>query len=188
MNLKILLSVVILFVSATLCSCGGSKPAPISQTSLKKDSIGLVKPALPKFKYRFYLGSPASAMRPHDEIWIDTNGQMTYDTQQKLKNGTWKSPRGLAYLERKDEDTLVNFLKYEQFFSIDESDVSPQCADGDQITLTIYRTDLKKELHITTNSCAAEFNLLTGDMRKLYPYFIAFIGRLRDRYRPLFTE
>jgi hypothetical protein len=188
MNSKILLLGVVLFVSAILCSCGGSKPVSATKSEQKKDSVALVKTALPKFKYRFYLGSPASAIRPHDEIWIDTNGQMTFDTQQKLKNGTWKSPRGLAYLEPKDADTLVNFLKYDQFFSIEESDVSPQCADGDQITLTIYRTDLKKELHITTNSCAAEFNLLTGDMRKLYPYFITFIGRLRDRYRPLFTE
>lgn len=185
MNYKILPLIFSVLLSSSIVSCSGGKS--VSSIEQKKDSVKIVKTS-DRFKYRFYLGSPATANRPHDEIWIDTTGQMTYDTQQKLKNGTWKSPRGMAYLEPKDADTLFNFIKYDKFFSIEESDVSPQCPDGDLITLRIYRTDLKKELHITTNSCAAEFNLLTGDIRKIYPYFIAYIGRLRDRYRPLFTE
>ena len=167
-------------------SCGGGKS--VAKYPQKPDT--LKNAALPahSFKYKFHLNASGSMTSPHDDINIDTNGQMVFDTQQHMKDGSWKSPHGLAYIEPRDEDTLLSFLKHDALFSIDESDVSPSCPDGDHYALQIMRTDLKKRLSVNTNTCAGEYNLLTGDQRKIYPAFLAYLNRLRDRYRPLFTE
>ncbi len=173
-------------LSIGLISCGGGKS--IGDSS-KKSEVQKTAPVSPQMvTYRFHFTSLGSATKPHDEIWIDTNGQMTFDTQQHMKDGSWRSPRGMAYLEPKDEDSLLTFVRLDILYSIDESDVSPQCPDGDQYGIRMSRSDLKKELFIKTNTCAAEYNLLTGQQRKIFPAFIAFIDRLRDRYRPLYTE
>jgi hypothetical protein len=167
-------------------SCSGGKSVSSAQISTSpKTEV----PAPPKsFKYRLYFGSQGSMTLPHDQIWIDSTGQMTFDTQQHMKDGSWKSPRGLAYLEPKDEDSLLRFIRQDALFSIEEADVSPQCADGDIYKIHIIRSDLAKELQIQTNTCALEFNLLTGQQRKIFSPFIAFFNRLRDKYRPLFPE
>lgn len=181
-----LLAIVVMVLSVVLLSCGGGKPITktLQKPELEKSSV----PAIQQFKYKFHLNASGSMTTPHDDIMIDTNGQMIFDTQQHLKNGTWKSPHGMAFLEQRDEDTLLSFIKQDALFSIDESDVSPLCPDGDHYSLQIIRTDLKKNLSVSTNSCAAEFNLLTGENRKMFPAFLAYLSRLRDRYRPLFTD
>ena len=94
MNFKILILFFSVLLSGSLVSCSGGKST--SSTEQKTDSVKIVK-THERLKYRVYLGSPASAKRPHDEIWIDTSGKVTSDTEKKLKNGTWKSPRGMAY-------------------------------------------------------------------------------------------
>ncbi len=173
-------------VSAGLISCGGGKPITkvILDTEPEKRTAPIVQP----LKYSFHLNASGSVTTPHDDINIDTNGQMIFDTQQHMKDGTWKSPHGMAFLEPRDEDTLLSFIKHDALFSIDESDVSPSCPDGDHYSLQIVRTDLKKRLSVRTNTCAVEYNLLTGENRKTFPAFLAFLNRLRDRYRPLYTE
>ncbi len=178
----------LILLSVIFISCGGGKPAAISSSVQKSEPTKLTAASQEKFKYRFYFGSLGSLTKPHDNIWIDTAGQMTFDTEQQLKSGGWKSPRGMSFLEPKDEDTLLFFIKQDALFTIEEADVSPQCPDGDIYTIIIYRTDIKKQLSVKTNTCAPEFNLLTGQQRKIFPALLAFIDRIRDRYRPLFTD
>ena|SRR5579872_5799938 len=185
MNAKFFLLTSFVVICAFVGSCSSIKPV----ASEKKTEEQKPAPALPQtFTYRFHFASLGSMTKPHDEIWIDTTGQMTFDTHQHLKDGSWKSPRGFAFLEPRDEDTLLFFIRKNILFSIDESDVSPQCPDGDQYIIRMYRSDLKKELFIRTNPCAGEYNLLTGEQRKIFPLFLAYIERLRDRYRPLYTD
>jgi hypothetical protein len=185
MYLKLLSFLFLFGISFALFSCGGSKSVS-SHDSLAVARVPVQAPQT--FKYRFYFYSLGSLTRPHDEIWIDTNGQMTFDTQQHMHDGSWKSPRGMAYLEPRDEDSLLTFIRQDALFSIDEADVTPQCPDGDQYKIRVYRSDLKKQVSFNTNTCASEFNLLVGQQRKLFPGFIAYIERLRVRYRPLYTE
>ncbi len=173
-------------LSAGLFSCSGGKPT-IKET-LYKEPEKKVAPVVQQFKFKFHLNASGSMTTPHDDINIDTNGQMIFDSQQHMKDGTWKSPHGMAFLEPRDEDTLLSFIKRDALFSIDESDISPLCPDGDHYSLQIVRTDLKKSLSVTTNTCASEYNLLTGENRKIFPAFLAYLNRLRDRYRPLYTE
>src|SRR5438045_4105453 len=106
---------------AALISCSGGKTA--SSTTEKTETAKQKNPQT--FTYKFYFGSLGSVTRPHDDIWIDSAGQMTFDTKQHLKSGAWKSPRGLAYLEPKDEDTLLSFIRQDALFSIEQADVSP---------------------------------------------------------------
>jgi len=186
MNFRLLSIAFSLAISSMLISCSGGKST--SSTAEKTEVKKNVSLPPQTFTYRFHFASLGSMTKPHDEIWIDTSGQMTFDTHQHMKDGTWKSPRGMAYLEPKDEDSLLAFIRQDILYSIDQSDVSPQCPDGDQYSIRLYRSDLKKELSIKTNTCAAEFNLLTGQQRKLFPAFVAYIDRLRNRYRPLYTE
>ena len=178
--------ILLVFLSAQLVSCSSGKSTGISQ--VKADTVKHVASAPQVFTYRFYFGSVGSVTKPHDEIWIDTSGQMTFDTHQHMNDGSWKSPHGIAYLEPRDEDTMLTFIKQDVLFSIDESDVTPQCPDGDQYTIRLYRSDLHKKISFRTNTCALEYNLLTGQQRKIFPAFIAFIDRMRARYRPLYTE
>jgi len=180
MNYKI----VVLFFSLIIISCGGSKTSSSAEKLEQKHVPAPVQP----FTYTLRFVASGSMKSPHDEIYIDSSGQMIFNTDQHLKNGLWKTPRGMAYLEARDEDTLLQFIKQDNLFSIVESDVSPQCPEGDHFTLKIHRSDLKKDLFINTNTCAAEYNLLTGSNRKVFPDFLSFIGRLRDRYRPALTE
>jgi len=174
------------FFSVGLFSCSGGKSTSLSQ--VKSDTLKHAAASPQTFTYRFYFGSVGSMTRPHDEIWIDTSGQMTFDTHQHMHDGSWKSPHGIAYLEPRDEDSLLYFIRQDIIFSIDESDVTPLCADGDQYTIRLWRSDLKREVKFKTNTCAPEYNLLTGQLRKIFPAFIAYIDRMRTRYRPLYTD
>jgi hypothetical protein len=186
MNFRSLLVLCFIILSALIISCGGGKSVTDSSKKIEAQKPASITPQT--FTYRFHFANLGSMTKPHDEIWIDTSGQVTFNTHQHMKDGSWKSPRGFAYLEPKDEDTLLFFIRKDAMYSIEESDVSPQCPDGDQYTIRMSRSDLKKELIIQTNTCAGEYNLLTGDQRKLFPAFLAYIDRLRDRYRPLYTE
>ena len=69
-------------ISIALLSCSGGKQ--LSPTPLRADSVKTVANPLRKFKYRFHLSTPQSLSLHHDEIWIDTTGQMTFATDQKL--------------------------------------------------------------------------------------------------------
>ncbi|MDP4219352.1 MAG: hypothetical protein Q8916_02010 [Bacteroidota bacterium] len=182
-------SIAVFIFSLILCnsvnSCSSGKSG-ISDTG--KNSVQNSKAVSAPMTYRFHFGASGTATKPHEEFWIDSTGKMTFDTRQHMKNGTWKTPRGLSYIEPRDEDTLLYYIKQDALFDIDESDVSPQCPEGESFALRIARSDLKKELAIITNTCASEFNLLTGQQRKIFPPFLAFLNRLRDRYRPLFTD
>jgi hypothetical protein len=167
----------------TLISCGGTKS--VTKNELRTDSLKKVSTKPTTFTYRFHVTTLGlGANQHHDEISIDTTGQIMYNAQQHFKNGDWKRVPGMAFIEPKDEDTLLTFIRQDALFSIEESDVTPQCPDGETYSFIIYRSDLKKEIRFKTNSCAAEFNLLTGAKRKLFPGFLAYIDRLRDRYRP----
>jgi hypothetical protein len=186
MKKKISTIIFTLLLCGQSISCGGAQP--IQKVAEKAVPQKITPHPTLQFRYRFHLNASGSMTTPHDDINIDTNGQMVFDTQQHMKDGTWKSPHGMAFLEPRDEDTLLSFIKRDILFSIDESDVSPSCPNGDHYSLQISRTDLQKKLSITTNTCAAEYNLLTGDARKIFPAFLAYLNRLRDRYRPLFTD
>jgi hypothetical protein len=175
-----------LILCAGLISCSGSKSTTVTQ--VKTDSVKKAPISPQRFTYRFHFAALGTATRPQDEFWIDTSGQMTFDTHQHMKDGSWKSPHGIAYLEPRDEDSLLSFIKQDILYTIDESDVSPLCPDGDIYTFHILRSGIKKEVSFKTNTCAPEYNLLTGQQRKFFPLFLAFIDRLRVRYRPLYTE
>jgi hypothetical protein len=183
MNKPILLIVKVFFLSLGLLSCGGSGKSLSTSSEQKKDTVKHVQ--LPSsFLYKFYLEAFGTFESPHDKFWIDTTGQMSFDYDQHMQSGQWKKLRGMAFLEVKDEDTLLTFIKDKTLFDIEEADVTPQCPTGDQYVLSIWRSDLTKRLSIHTNFCAAEYNLLTGPQRKLFPKFLAFLSRLRVRYRP----
>src|SRR4051812_45809400 len=108
MKLRFSFCIFLSFFCFSLISCSGNKA--ISTTPSPKDTLKKVQTVSPHFTYRFHLSAPTSMRSPHDEILIDTNGQMTYDSEQHMKNGKWKRPRGYAYLEPKDEDTLLSFI------------------------------------------------------------------------------
>lgn len=139
-------------------------------------------------KYSMYYRVLSSDKNQADEIFVDTTGEMRFNTHQQMKSGTWKTPAGFAYIEPADGDTLFYFVRKTSFFDIDPSDVLPECPDGDVLFFSIYRSDIKKEIKLKTNTCATDFNLLTGEQRKLFPMFIQFIQRLANRYRPRFPD
>ncbi len=140
------------------------------------------------FQYTFYFKVVSSLNTPDDEIMIDTNSQMRFGTHQEMANGQWRTPTGFAYLEAKDEDSLITFIKRNSLFAIEQGDVEPQCPKGDILHLMIYRRDLHKTLKLQTNPCVYDFNLLTGEQRKYFPQFIKFLQRIRDIYRPAIPE
>jgi hypothetical protein len=176
---------VIIILSAAFFSCSSSKSVTTSKSETDQKTV---PPPAQTFTYTLRLVASGSLNTPHDEIFLDTSGQITFNTDQRLKKGGWKRPRGLAFIEPRDEDTLLHFIQQEELFSIQESDITPQCPEGDQYLLKIHRSDLKNDLTVNTNTCASEFNLLSGSKRKLFSSFLTYIGRLRDRYRPGFTD
>jgi hypothetical protein len=178
---KIISLILFAAIAGSLASC--SSPKTVSKTEAAKTADTL------SFRYRFHvLTLGALPGQHHDEIWIDTTGQMRFNSDQHRRDSTWTQVPSMAYLEPRDEDTLLSFLKHAELFSIDESDVTPQCPTGETYSFIIYRSDLKKTVRFKTNTCAAEFNLLTGVKRKLFPGFLAYVDRLRDRYRPSFMD
>lgn len=172
---------------AGLLSCSRTKP--VSKNEQKTESPKKITPSSLAFVYHFHVTTLGlGANKHHDEMSIDTNGQMMFKAQQHFKNGDWKEIPGMAFIEPRDEDTLLSYLKQDALFSIGESDVTPQCPDGETYSIIMYRSDLKKEVRFKTNSCAKEFNLLFGVKRKLFPGFLSYIDRLRDKYRPQYMD
>src|SRR5205807_610898 len=96
--------VIVLFLSAGLLSCSASKSASSSQASTI-DSVKSSPHFSPRFIYKFYMEAWGLYTSPHDKIWIDTTGQMSFDYDQHMPSGAWKKWRGFAYLEPRDEDT-----------------------------------------------------------------------------------
>src|ERR1043165_2975861 len=86
-----------------------------SSQSTKTTATTIEKPQVKKqdssfvFTLRFRAVKEMSS--PYDDFFIDTNGQMIYETKQQMKNGEWRKPKGFAYLNLKDEDSLVNFIR-----------------------------------------------------------------------------
>src|SRR4051812_25653100 len=96
-----------LLIILTFCGLLSCSSKTVTKNEEKKEGVKTA-PVTPKmFTYSLSLEAPATIKHPHDGFWIDTSGQMTFETDQHMKNGTWKKPRGLAYLEPKDEDTLL---------------------------------------------------------------------------------
>ncbi|MEI8134814.1 MAG: hypothetical protein WCH46_07015 [bacterium] len=177
----------ILLVAFLVClsSCGG-QPAIVKS----KESIAKSKPSpqsIP-FKYSLHLATSGSLSTPQDDFFMDTTSEYSFRTDQKMSDGTWKSPFGLGYLDPPEEDSLLRFVQNPLLYSIDENDVTPQCPEGDQYALKLYRTDTKQVLFIHTNTCSIEYNLLYGPKRKLFSQFIGYLEFLRKKYRPAFTE
>ncbi|MBS1903075.1 MAG: hypothetical protein JSS75_05165 [Bacteroidetes bacterium] len=180
-------------VAVSLASCQSSKQSTTQvvaqrDTSIPPNAIPAAKVDPRLLRYTFYFKMLASDTHPADEIFIDTSGQMRFNTHQQMKSGIWKTPTGFAYIEPADDDTLTYFVRKESLFVIDPSDVSPECPNGDIMYISFYRPDLKKEIRLKTNTCAEEYNLLTGEQRKLFPMLLAYVQRLAQRYRPLFPD
>jgi hypothetical protein len=182
MNNKIL--IILTLSVAGICSCSSSR-----STSVNLQTHDTLKTTLPRtFVYNFYMEVYGTETTPHDKIWIDSSGQMRFDHDQLLKNGAWKPVHGLAYLDPKDEDAFLSFIKNNYLYTIHESDITPQCATGEQFVFRISRSDLQQVFSAHTNSCASEYNLLTGEARKLFTPFLEFIQYMRKKYRPEFTN
>ena len=176
--------VLLLAASLGLASCSSMK----NTSSDQKGSSLAAHKGPDTIKYSFYLRVDGSMSTQPDEIFVDTTGQMTYNTQQHMRTGQWKNPTGFAYLDKTDDDTLFSYINYNKLFDVSEEDVKPQCPNGDQLFLSIYRSDINKKISIHTNTCSEEFNLLSGDVRRAFQELVAFSMRLRDKYRPRFPE
>jgi hypothetical protein len=186
MKSTLLMGIIAIGLCSGWISCGGTKA--LDKAAEKTAPKVTIPQPIHSYKYKLHLNASGSRTTSHDDINIDTNGQMIFDTQQLMKDGTWQSPHGMAFLDPRDADTLLSFIKIDALFSIDESDVSTSCPNGDRYLLQITRTDPPKKLSITTNTCSSEYNLLVGEQRKIYPAFLAYMGRLRRKYRPLFSD
>jgi hypothetical protein len=170
---------------------GCQSSSPTSKVMVSDSSKTTQKPApkkLTDIKYVFHYKVINSAESPNDDMFVDSTGQMTFSTDQKLKSGQLKNPTGFAYLEPSDDDTLYYFIRQSALMDIDPGDVKPQCPTGDVLIITLYRCDLRKWLKLETNTCAVDFNLLSSGQRKLFQQFIPFIRRLAARYRPGFLD
>ena len=167
-------------------SCSSSKQG--STVTATKDSTPVHIRRDTSFGYTFYFKVISSLTTPDDEIMIDTNTQMRFGTHQEMKGGVWRTPTGFSFLEPKDEDSLITFIKRNSLFEIDQNDVQPPCPQGDILYVMIYRKDLNKIVKINTNTCVYDFNLLTGEQRKYFPQFIKFLQRIRDVYRPALPD
>ncbi len=173
---------------ATALSLSSCSTAPKTAAPMANITPVHQRTDTPDFQYTFYFKVVSSLNTPDDEIMIDTNSQMRFGTHQEMSNGDWRTPTGFAYLEAKDEDSLVTFIKRNSLFEVEQGDVEPQCPKGDILHLMIYRRDLNKTIKLQTNTCVYDFNLLTGEQRKYFPQFIRFLQRIRDVYRPAIPE
>lgn len=181
----------IVFVAGMMIVGGCSASHTSSSSSHASDTAEkpvLVTEAKPEVRFSIYMRVTASEDHPADELFIDTSGEMRFNTHQQMKTGQWKTPEGFAYVEPADADTLHFFMKHDSFLEIQPGDILPQCPGGDQLYIAVYRADLKKNVRYKTNMCAATFNLLTGEQRTLFPMFLNYMERLRNRYRPRFPD
>lgn len=174
--MKIVFSIIVFSVG--LISCQSAKQAATETTPAPsgRPGIGL-----------YFKGGNTLTM-PNDEFTIDTTDQVLFISQQKMAAGNWREPKGMAFLEPEDKDTLNMFFQDSNMFNIKNEDINAPCADGAMITLRVYRTDLKEPLILETSTCAAEYNTLYGETRKKFRKMIYFFQRFRDKYRPMFLD
>jgi hypothetical protein len=184
--MKTKLPVYIAISIVLLSSCSSTKTQTTTPTKVAEPVQKEV--AKKNFTFSFYFLGSSTLTMPADEITVDTTGQMVFVTQQRLSDGSWTKPRGLAYLEPKDHDSLISFISDTEFFHINNEDVLEECAEGSDITFRLYRTDLTKGLELRTSTCASEYNLLVGRKRQLFKKFMAFFQDIRERYRPKIIE
>jgi hypothetical protein len=172
----------IILFSFGLASCQSSKQTTTVATSTPT-SAPSGRPGI-----ALYFKGGNTITMPNDEFTIDTTNQVLFVSQQKMAAGNWREPKGMAFLEPEDKDTLHLFFQDSNMFKIKSEDVNTPCADGASITLRVYRTDLKEPLILETSTCAAEYNTLYGETRKKFKKMIYFFQRFRDKYRPMFLD
>lgn len=172
--MKILFSIFVL--SLGLVSCQSSKQTTTTPPPSGPPGIAI-----------YFKGANTLTM-PNDEFTVDTSGQVLFISQQKMSSGDWREPKGVAYLEPDDKDTLNMFFQDSNMFKIKNEDINTPCADGAIITLRVYRTDMKEPLKLETSTCAAEYNTLYGETRKKFKKMIYFFQRFRDKYRPMYLD
>lgn len=134
--------------------------------------------------YRLYFRASRTLQSPPDEVSIDTTGQMVFVTQQRMSDGTWRSPKGLAFLEPKHADSLIALITDSLLYTIRQEDVISPCPDGADYDIRIERMDKKWTLATRTNTCARTANLLTGERRQLIKRLIDLFEEIRGFYRP----
>ncbi len=185
--MKIISSIAILLVVlSSMGGCHSSRMQTSSEESSQHDTV-LHRPP-EAIKFSFHLKTLLSLTHPDDEINIDTNGQMIFELHQLMNSGKWRNPTGFSYMNKLDDDTLWSFIKKSSLFDVQIDDVKPECPDGDLLFISIYRSDLNKTVSFQTNTCAKDYNLLTGEQRQYFPQFLAFLQRVRDKYRPHLKE
>ena len=173
-----------LSVLIALASCGTTKN---TQTTLPKEerTISIASKA-PTYNIYYYASNTLTL--PNDEITIDSTAYVIYTSQQKMQTGNWRSPKGVSFLEPEDKDTLYSILSDTSLFHINSDDVSPECPDGSELRIKITRSDLRQSLAITTNTCASEYNLLSGATKKQFKRLLAYFEKMRTNYRPKYPE
>lgn len=174
--MKLVFSIIIF--SLGLVSCQSAKQTTSETTPVHSGPPGIA----------IYFKGTNTLTMPNDEFTVDTSGQVLFISQQKMASGDWREPKGVAYLEPDDKDTLNMFFQDSNMFKIKTDDINMPCADGAIITLRIYRTDKKTPLSLETSTCAAEYNTLYGETRKKFKKMIYFFQRFRDKYRPMYLD
>lgn len=174
--MKIVFSIIV--ISLGLASCQSAKQTITETTPAPSGPPGI----------GIYFKGSTTLTMPTDEFTIDTSGKVLFISQQKMASGDWREPKGVAFLEPDDKDTLNLFFGDSTMFKIKNEDVNTLCADGAIVTLRIYRTDMKQPLILETSTCAAEYNTLYGETRKKFKKMIYFFQRFRDKYRPMYLD
>lgn len=164
----------------TLASCQSTKQTT-TETKTQDENSGI--PGV-----QLYFKGTNTLTLPNDEFTIDTGGQVLFISQQQMSTGNWREPKGIAYLEPDDRDTIALLLLDDVTFTIKNQDVNMPCADGALITLRVHRTDGIQSLNLQTSTCATEYNTLFGQARKNFKILIPFLQRIRDKYRPMYLD
>lgn len=175
--MKLVFSIIII-LSSGFVSCQSAKQTSTETTPTLSGIPGI----------GLYFKGGNTLTMPNDEFTIDTADQVLFISQQKMTAGNWREPKGMAYLEPEDKDTLHMFFQDSNMFKIKNEDVNAPCADGASITLRVYRTDRNEPLILETSTCAAEYNTLYGETRKKFKKMIHFFQRFRDKYRPMYLD
>jgi|CXWL01.1.fsa_nt_gi hypothetical protein len=168
----------IFVVSLGLVSCQSSKQTRSGTTPAPSGIAGI----------GIYFKGANTLSIPNDEFTIDSSGKVLFISQQQMATGEWREPKGMAFIEPDDKDTLMLFFQDSNMFKIKNEDVNTLCADGALITLRVHRTDMKQPLTLETSTCAAEYNTLYGETRKKFKKMIYFFQRFRDKYRPMYLD
>jgi hypothetical protein len=167
-----------------LASCGTNKN--VQHTTKATQPAIVPHNTAPAYNVYYYASSTLTL--PNDEFTIDSTAYVIYTSQQKMKTGEWKSPKGFSYLDPEDKDTLYQILSDTSLFSIRSEDVSPECPDGSEVRLKIIRSDVPRTLFINSNTCSLEFNTLSGTQKKQFKRLIAYMEKIRKNYRPSYSE